>query len=203
MKPVRDPNDTAPTDEGPPDAAKVVAGLRPADARDPVDEAARRWAERYPDASRFRALTALVRTYGAAVRSIEQLLRPHDLNLSRFELLLVLAFTRSGELPTMRLRDVLMIHGSSVTYLVNRLEEAGLIERDDDPRDRRVSLVRITPAGLDRVGEACAALVASDFGVFSELDEPRLAQLSTLLGALRSANGGRGQDTATPFQKAT
>ena len=160
--------------------------------RDPVDEAARRWGERYPDATRFRALTALVRTYGVAVRSIEQVLRPLELNLSRFELLLVLSFTRSGQLPTMRLRDVLMIHGSSVTYLVNRLEDAGLIERDGDPRDRRVSLVRITPAGAERVRRASELLVEAGFGIFGSVDDERLDRLADWMGQLRAGGSDDG-----------
>src|SRR5205085_1150219 len=72
--------------------------------RDPVDEATRHWQQRYDEAARFRALTSLIRTYGAAVRAIEALLRPLGLTLSRFEILLVLSFTRSGALPIMRLR---------------------------------------------------------------------------------------------------
>lgn len=167
------------------------SGDRPTRDRDPVEVAARRWGDRYPETERFRALTALVRTYGVALRSIEQILRPVGLNLSRFELLLVLSFTRAGALPMMRLRDILMMHGSSVTYLVNRLVEAHLVERSDDPSDRRVSLVGITPAGRDVVERAANLLVQDGFGIFGQMDEDRLERLADWLSELR-------QETSTP-----
>ena len=158
--------------------------------RDPVDEATRHWHQRYEEAARFRALTSLVRTYGAAVRAIEALLRPLGLTLSRFEILLVLTFARSGALPIMRLRDVLMIHGSSVTYLVDRLEAAGLVSRESQPADRRVSLVRVTDEGRELVERASHLLAERGFGPFAALDEERLEQLSNLLAELRVEGGG-------------
>ena len=163
--------------------------------RDPVDEATRHWQQRYEEAARFRALTSLIRTYGAAVRAIEALLKPLGLTLSRFEILLVLSFTRSGALPIMRLRDVLMIHGSSVTYLVDRLEAAGLVSRESQPADRRVSLVRLTGDGRELVERASHLLAERGFGPFGALDEERVELLSGLLAELRvNGTGGPGAD---------
>jgi MarR family transcriptional regulator, organic hydroperoxide resistance regulator len=61
---------------------------------------------------------------------------------------------------------------SNVTGIVDRLEARGLIERRDDPRDRRVKLIALTGEGaevrsqmLDRLYEppqAIAALPAAD-----------------------------------------
>ena len=44
-------------------------------------------------------------------------------------MLLLLSFTREERLPVMRLRDLLLVHGSSATYLVDRLAEAGMVTR--------------------------------------------------------------------------
>ena len=154
-------------------------------ARDPVEEAAARWAERYPGAAGFRALSSLVRGYSATAREMDGMLRPLGLNLSRFELLLLLSFSRAGALPTMRIRDLLMVHGSSVTYLVDRMIEAGWVARESDPADRRISLVRLTETGRETV-EAAAALVAGHgFGPLAALDDAALDGLSSLLGRLR------------------
>ena len=161
----------------------------PVRARDPVEEAARHWAERYPEAPRFRALTSLVRAYGVAVREVEALLRPLDLNLSRFEILLVLSFSRRGRLPISRLRHALMIHGSSVTYLVDRLEEAGLVERGTDRHDRRVVLVSLTDTGRETIDRACEVLCEGEFGALTTLDDDRLDLMAGLLNDLRGGNG--------------
>ena len=153
--------------------------------RDPVEEAVRQWAPRYPGAEGFRALTSLVRSYAAAVREVDRTLRPLGLTLSRFEILLLLSFSRAGRLPMMRIRDLLLVHGSSVTYLVGRLEEAGWVRRDADPGDRRVTLVSLTGEGEALVERAAAHLAEAGFGVFAALDDERLALLGDLLGELR------------------
>ena len=153
--------------------------------RDPVEEAVRQWAPRYPGVEGFRALTSLVRSYAAAVREVDRTLRPLGLTLSRFEILLLLSFSRAGRLPMMRIRDLLLVHGSSVTYLVGRLEEAGWVSRGPHPDDRRVSLVSLTDAGRALVERAAARLAESGVGVFAALDEERLAQLGDLLDELR------------------
>ena len=153
---------------------------------DPVAEAAAHWRERYPDGARFAALTGLIRTYGTTIRAIDTVLRPLGQTMARFEVLLVLSFARRKALPMGRLRDALMVHGSSVTYLVDRLEELGQVAREPDPGDRRRSLVRITPAGEEAVREGCAALVAAGFGPLAELDGEELDDLGRMLGRLRA-----------------
>lgn len=161
---------------------------------DAVEEAARRFGERYPGESGFRALAALVRGYAVAVRGVETLLRPLGLSLSRFELLLLLSFSRSGRLSMTRIRDLLMVHGSSVTYLVERLEEAGLVAREVSASDRRISLVRLTEEGRGLVERAAQRLVDGGFGPFAGLEDERLGQLADLLGELRRGGpepGGR------------
>lgn len=150
-----------------------------------MEEAAARWAESYPGAEGFRALTSLVRGYGAVVREVEALLRPLGLSLSRFEVLLLLSFSRAGALPIMKIRDLLMVHGSSVTYLVDRLQETGWVARDGDPGDRRVSLVRITDAGRATVSEGARVLAAGGFGPLGALDDAALGDLADTLGRLR------------------
>ena len=160
---------------------------------DPVREAARHWGERYPDDSGFLGLVSLIRTYSVVVRSVEAVLRPLGLNLSRFEVLLLLSFTRAGRLPSMRLRDLLMVHGSSVTYLVDRLEEAGLIERLSDPADGRVSLVSLTAAGRTLIDRAARDLAAAGFGTFGDLDEDERIGLARLLADLRGASAAAAQ----------
>jgi DNA-binding MarR family transcriptional regulator len=119
------------------------------------------------------------------VRAQEALLRPLGLNLSRFEVLMMLSFTRSAGLRMSRIRDLLTVHGSSVTYLVDRLAEAGLVARTPDPADGRVSLVSITPAGRDVAETAARTLAGAGFGALSVFDEEQLQELGDLLARLR------------------
>ena len=62
--------------------------------------------------------------------------------------------------PMVALARSLHCHDSNVTGLVDRLEHRGLIERQSNPKDRRVKLIALTKAGetfrgrlLDRLFE--------------------------------------------------
>src|SRR5687768_14764759 len=50
-------------------------------------------------------------------------------------------------LPLSRLADTLSCDASNVTGLVDRLESRGLVRREASPRDRRVKVLHLTPAG--------------------------------------------------------
>jgi DNA-binding MarR family transcriptional regulator len=165
-------------------------------ADDAVEEAVRQWSERYPHGPGFRVLTGILRAYNVAVRGVEQILRTHGLNLSRYEVLLLLSFTRRGQLPMMKIRDLLMVHGSSITYIVDRLAEAGLVERRSDPDDGRVWLVAITHAGRALVERASRSLHEHEFGLLGDLDEDEQATLGDLLAHLRTEPSGRTADGA-------
>ncbi len=170
------------------DAASAPAGADAADrVDDPVEKARRQWAGRHPDESGFTVLVSMLRTYAVVMRDLERRLKPLGLTISRFEVLLLLSFTRGERLPVMRLRDLLLVHGSSATYLVDRLAEAGWVAREADPADRRVSIVRLTPAGRTRMEEGVRALADAGFGPIGALGEDARRELSAGLAALRGA----------------
>lgn len=59
---------------------------------------------------------------------------------------------RDGPIGQSELGRVLNLSPASVTRLIDRLEERGLIERERDPGDRRRVAVRLQPAGRRLVG---------------------------------------------------
>jgi DNA-binding MarR family transcriptional regulator len=59
---------------------------------------------------------------------------------------------RHGPLPPSELADLERIQRPTVTRIVARLTEAGLVERTADPEDGRSSLVSITREGRDLLG---------------------------------------------------
>ena len=70
-----------------------------------------------------------------------------------------------AELPMSALADSVGCDASNVTGIVDRLEARGLIERRDDPGDRRVKLITLTDEGaqlreqvMDRLYEPPAAI---------------------------------------------
>ena len=155
--------------------------------QDPVERARAQWAQRYPDESGFVVVVSMLRTYALMIRELERILKPVGLTLTRFEVLLLLSFSAERRLPTMRLRDLLLIHGSSATYLVDRLELRGWVRREAEPADRRVNYVVLTDEGETLVERAVEALVAAGWGHAAGLDAAERRQITALLAALRGA----------------
>ena len=68
---------------------------------DPISEARRQWiAHGWTDAADGMAMvTSLVRAHQLLMERIDAVLRPLDLSFARYEVLRLLAFTRSGAMP--------------------------------------------------------------------------------------------------------
>ena len=117
------------------------------------------------------AVTSVMRAHQILLARVENSLKPYDLSFSRFELLRLLAFSRTGALPIAKASDRLQVHVTSVTHAIRRLEAAGLVERVPHPTDGRTTLVQITTLGRSTVEDATITLnneVFSDLGMSSE-----------------------------------
>ena len=102
---------------------------------------------------------------------VENALRPYDLSFSRFELLRLLAFSRTGALPITKASDRLQVHVTSVTHAIRRLEADRLVTRIPHPTDGRTTLVQITDLGRSTVEDATVTLneqVFADVGMSAD-----------------------------------
>jgi DNA-binding MarR family transcriptional regulator len=79
------------------------------------------------------------------------------------------------------------IDAKDVVLLLNHLEDAGLLLRAPDPRDRRKNAVTVTPAGT-RTLQRCAALAErANAELLSPLTPPERRQLMDLLSRIHEA----------------
>src|SRR2546421_5904350 len=76
--------------------------------------------------------------------------------LPRFDLMAQLARHRDG-LKMNELSRLLMVTGGNVTAIVDQLEKEGLVERLDEPADRRAFRIRLTRAGEKTFAEMARA----------------------------------------------
>jgi DNA-binding MarR family transcriptional regulator len=155
---------------------------------DPIEEAARLWAEQWGEVPRMRAVTSLMRVHQLVLGQLDELLRPLGLTFARYEVLVLLTFSRRGSLPLGKIGERLQVHATSVTPLVKRLEAAQLLERSPHPEDGRAVLASITPKGRAVMQQATDAIVAAQFGLGS-LSEDDCDQLTKLLTTPRTAAG--------------
>ncbi|MDJ0333953.1 MarR family transcriptional regulator [Salinibacterium sp. G-O1] len=161
---------------------------------DPIAEAGRQWIKHgWADAADgMTAITAIMRTQQILLSRIEKALKPFGLTFSRYELLTLLSFTRSGALPMAKASARLQVHPTSVTNAVDRLESAGFVKRLPHPTDGRGTLVEITDDGRAIAAQATAALNAT---VFENpgFEQPELDSLIGMLGRFRRDAGDFGQ----------
>ena len=108
-------------------------------------------------------VTSIMRAQQLILGSVETALRPFNLTFARYEVLMLLFFSRRGELPVGLVGARLQVHPASVTNAVDRLEADGLVERRRNPSDGRSVLVAITERGKDVAGRASAVLNAEVF----------------------------------------
>ena len=88
-------------------------------------------------------------------------------SLSLIHLHVLTVLEADGPLPMSHLADLLDVSVASTTGIIGRMEERGLVERSHGAADRRVVLVRPTPAGI---------------AIFRDMTEHRRQQLTALLG---------------------
>jgi DNA-binding MarR family transcriptional regulator len=132
-----------------------------------------------------------MRAHQILLSELDSLLRPFGLTFARYEALVLLSFSRAGALPMRLIGERLMVHPTSVTNTIDRLERARLVLRKPNPQDRRGTLAEITPAGRAVVAEATEVLMSAGFGLRGYDDE----QLDALFGLLRSLRVNAGDFT--------
>ncbi|MFP5255895.1 MAG: MarR family winged helix-turn-helix transcriptional regulator [Acidimicrobiia bacterium] len=155
---------------------------------DPIVEARRHWDERWPGGAAMAAATSIMRAQQIVLAQVDDALKPFDLTFARYEALVLLTFSRTGSLPLGKMGERLMIHPTSVTNIVDRLEAQGLVRRIPHPTDRRTTLCEITEDGRERVEKATAAVTAVDLGI-TGLSDREVEQLTRLMAKVRRASG--------------
>jgi DNA-binding MarR family transcriptional regulator len=158
------------------------------DGFDAIAEARRQWmVHELDEPTAMAAATSIIRAHQIVSTAVDRALRPFALTFARYEVLMLLRFSRSGALPMTKVGDRLMVHPTGITKLVDKLEQQGLVRREPNEHDRRGTLARITPAGRRLAGRASTAVGAVRFGV--DLDDGECEKLIVLLRHLRIRAG--------------
>lgn len=160
---------------------------------DPIERAGQTWEQRFGPASAMRAATSVFRVQQILLARFDEVLKPHQLTFARYEVLVLLTFSRTGELPLKVIGSRLMVHPTSVTNAIDRLVAAGYVTRRPNPNDGRGVLAAITGEGRRVVEKATTELTGLDFGL-GDLSEADRAELFDVLKRVRLGAG----DVAAP-----
>ena len=157
---------------------------------DPITEAARQWDQHWGKAAtpQMAAVTSIMRAQQIMMARLNELLAPFDLNFPRYEALMLVYYSRRGELPLGKISDRLQVHRASVTNVVDKLANSGYVERINHREDRRAVLAQITAKGRRTARSATKMLNAAEFGT-APLDRPACDEIFALLEPLRQQAG--------------
>ena len=108
-----------------------------------------------------------------------------DLPLAWFDVLLQLRKSPEGRLKMNQIADAIVHSTGGTTRLIDRLEVAGLVERQNCPSDRRAIHVAITALGNERLDDALDVhLGYLDENLATRLTKVEREQLADLLTKL-------------------
>ena len=154
---------------------------------DRIDRILDQWKKERPDLdARVMGLVGRIQRAAAALRPrLDEVHERSGLAGESFDVLA--ALRRSGppyQLSPTRLYREMMLTSGAMTNRIDRLEEAGLIERRADPADRRGTLVRLTHKGKTLIDAATTNHVANEERLLNALTLREQQQLGELLRKL-------------------
>jgi DNA-binding MarR family transcriptional regulator len=154
---------------------------------DRVDEIVRLWSEARPDLDPepMAPIGRILRLARHFDRELAPVYRAKGLDFGLFDVLATLR--RIGPpycLTPSELDDWCMVTSGGMTARLQRLEEAGLVARRQDPNDGRVVRVELTPAGLEVIDELVVRHLEREEELLASLTPQERTQVAALLRQL-------------------
>ncbi|KPH96783.1 transcriptional regulator, MarR family [Actinobacteria bacterium OK074] len=155
---------------------------------DPIARADEHWKQRWGNAPAMAALTSIMRAQQILLAELDAVVKPYGLTFARYEALVLLTFSKAGELPMSKIGERLMVHPTSVTNTVDRLVRSGYVDKRPNPNDGRGTLASITDKGREVCEAATRDLMAMEFGL-GAYDAEECGEIFAMLRPLRIAAG--------------
>ncbi|MCX5601412.1 MarR family transcriptional regulator [Streptomyces phaeochromogenes] len=155
-------------------------------AFDPIARADEHWKQRWGSVPSMGAITSIMRAHQILLAEVDAVVKPYELTFARYEALVLLTFSKAGELPMSKIGERLMVHPTSVTNTVDRLARSGLVDKRPNPNDGRGTLASITDKGREVCDAATRDLMAMEFGL-GAYDAEECREIFAMLRPLRVA----------------
>jgi DNA-binding MarR family transcriptional regulator len=117
-------------------------------------------------------------------RAFDERVRTHGMTRAQWRVLgLLLRFGGSTQVTLAEMMDVEPI---TAARMIDRLQEAGLVERRADPSDRRAWRIHLTAKGESKLEELRPTALSLYEDAVSGLNQAQQAELETMLNIIRS-----------------
>ena len=123
-------------------------------------------------------------SFGQFNKRIDRALSVHGISFTEFMVMHQLAQAPNKVISRIQLADAINLTASGVTRLLLPMEKNGLVEKEKNNRDARVSLVKLTDTGNALYQDALVTSQNCSNGLTQHLSPKQLTQLSELLRKL-------------------
>lgn len=134
---------------------------------------------------RHEAVLSVLHTATFLSSAGAELFRKYDLTVAQFNVLFALKY-KKGDITQSTLSQRLVVTRASMTSVLDKLEEKGLVERHAVPENRRIYHIALTPEGRKRVNEIEPMYRDDLHAVMSELTDAECRALIAMLERVRN-----------------
>jgi DNA-binding MarR family transcriptional regulator len=138
------------------------------------------------------ATVALLRTASVVGRTYARVLEPHGLSFAQYNALRIIRGAGAGGIPTLAVRERMIEEGTTITRLLDKLEQGELIARERSYPDRRQVMCVATAKGKRLLDRIDPQVDDADEEAMAALDAAQLERFVELLDIVRHANAARG-----------
>lgn len=131
----------------------------------------------------LKLFIVLSRAYRAVNEKVNKVIQKNGLNPTEFAVLELLY--HKGEQPLQQIGGKILLASGSITYVVDKLEEKGFLNRVACPKDRRVTYAKISDNGkklIEEIFPEHSALIHELMGSLSETEKDEAIELLKKLG---------------------
>lgn len=146
----------------------------------------RQTSESFPeiDSPGMRFITRLFRLRDVIFENAQREMAEFELSPAEYSVLATLRKTPAPHrLKPSDIYKGMLLSSGGLSKVLKTLEERGLVLREDDQDDRRGSLVRLSPAGVELSERAMKAVIGSDIAMLNRVADT--ARLDALAEALK------------------
>jgi DNA-binding MarR family transcriptional regulator len=131
------------------------------------------------------ALLSVMRTAAVLEHALNDVLRPHGLTITQYNVLRILRGAGDAGLCGRQVGERLIAKVPDVSRLLERMEDTGIVQRERSEDDRRHVTARITEAGRRMLDVVTPELEAVERARFGRLNEATLQALIAGLALVR------------------
>lgn len=130
----------------------------------------------------LKLFIVLSRAYKAINEHVNKVIQANGLNPTEFAVLELLY--HKGDQPMQQIGGKILLASGSITYVVDKLEQKGMLRRIACPKDRRVTYAQITEEGKNFISDIFPAHAEQIHALMSSLSDEEKTEAIDLLKKL-------------------